>query len=313
MCTSFRLIADDASVIVARTMEFPTLMDASLVVIPRGFEMYSYAPRDRQGRPWTARYGAVGVDAFPQIDPEAGSYTWTDGVNEAGVYVGMLYHPGFCQFGSPDGIPAEQLMSAAHFAAFVLTTCATVDEARTALEGVSFWAWQPPGVSVQLTCHFAIHDADGHSVVVEWDSGRMRLFDDPLGVLTNAPSFDWHLTNLRNYVNLRTADAPTVKVDGVELAPLGVGAGASAENMALHIVNNFDIPDGLIIESVDPPIESQTLWRRISNLVERSYSVRMQHDHTFRKVYLADLDLDADGLRTVPLPVARGFPTLELG
>jgi choloylglycine hydrolase len=343
MCTSFRVIADDASVIVGRTMEFPTLMDAGLVVIPRGFEMHSYAPNSRQGRRWTARYGAVGVDAFPQADAEAGGYTWTDGVNEAGVYVGMLYHPGFCQFGSPDGIPAEQLMSAAHFAALVLTTCATVDEAKAVLQGVSFWPWQPPGISVQLMCHFAIHDAGGHAVVVEWDSGRMRVFDDPLGVLTNAPGFDWHLINLRNYVNLRTADVSAVTIEGVELAPLGVGAGmrglpgdstptarfvravayaaaatrqpdgAAAENMALHIVNNFDIPDGLVIESVDPPIEGQTLWSSIANLAERSYSVRMQHDHTFRKVYLADLDLDADRLRTMPLPAAHGFPPLEVG
>lgn len=338
MCTCFRLIADDRSVIVGRTMEFPTLMDASLVVIPRRFEMQSYAPGDQPGHRWTARYGAVGIDAFPQADPNTGGYSWTDGVNEAGVYVGLLYHPEFCQFSSPDGIPAERLMSPAHLAAFVLTTCATAGEARAALEGLTVWAWQPPSTPVELRCHFAVHDADGHAIVVEWDAGRMRIFDNPLGVLTNSPGFEWHLTNLRNYVNLRAVEAPTITVEGVEVAPLGVGAGmrglpgdstpparfvravaytaaakhqpdgATAENMALHIVNNFDIPDGLILESIKPPLEGQTLWSTITNLSDHSYSVRMQGDHTFRKVRLAHLDLDTPAPRVMPLPTAHGFP-----
>jgi choloylglycine hydrolase len=341
MCTSFRLIAEDGSAVVGRTMEFPTLMDATLVVIPRGFEMHSYAPGDQRGHQWTGRYGAVGIDAFPQADPDTGGYSWTDGVNEAGVYVALLYHPEFCQLNSPDGVPPAQLMSPAHLAAFVLTTSATVDEARAALESVTFWDWQPPRTPVQLRCHFAVHDAAGRATVVEWDAGRMRIFDNPLGVLTNSPGFEWHLTNLRNYVNLRATVEPTITLDGVELGPIGVGAGmrglpgdstpparfiravsytaaakrqpdgAAAENMALHIVNNFDIPDGLIIESIDPPLEGQTLWSTITNLADRTFSVRMQHDHTFRKLRLANLDLDADSPSLQPLPTAEGFPTYE--
>jgi len=342
VCTSFRLIAEDSTVVVGRTMEYPSLLDAELVVIPRGFAMHSHAPGDEVGHRWTATYGAIGVDAFPKADAETGRYTWTDGVNEAGVYVGLLYHPGFCEYGTSDGVPPERLMTAAHFAAFVLTTCATAGEARAALEELTFWPWHPPGLRVPMLCHFAIHDAAGASVVVEWDAGEMRVLDNPLGVLTNAPGFDWHMTNLRNYVNLHATDVHSVEIGGVKLKPLGVGSGmrglpgdstpparfiravaytsaaehqpdgAAAENMALHVVNNFDIPEGLIVESLDPPIEGQTTWSSITNLAERSYSIRMQRDHTFRKVRLAELDLEADGLRTIPLPAAQPFPALDL-
>jgi choloylglycine hydrolase len=305
--------------------------------------MHSHAPDDVVGHPWVARYGALGVDAFPKLDTETGRYTWTDGVNEAGLYAGMLYHPGFCHYGSPDGVPADRLMSPAHFVAFVLTTCATVDEARAVLDDVTVWPWQLSGQRIPMLCHFALHDAEGGSVAVEWVDGEMRVFDNPLGVLTNAPGFEWHLTNLRNYVNLGTADVHSIEIEGVKLKPLGVGSGMrglpgdstpparfvraveytssadrqpdgpAAENMALHIVNNFDIPAGLIVESLDPPVEGQTTWSSITNLAEPSYSIRMQRDHTFRKVYLGDLDLDGDTLRTIPLPEAEGFPTLDVG
>lgn len=39
------------------------------------------------------------------------------------------------------------------------------------------------------------------------------LFENPLGVITNAPEFSWYMTNLRNYVNLSALSLP-VKVSG---------------------------------------------------------------------------------------------------
>ena len=40
----------------------------------------------------------------------------------------------------------------------------------------------------------------------------MKIFDAPLGVITNAPSYDWHETNLRNYINLSPVALPGKKL-----------------------------------------------------------------------------------------------------
>ena len=47
------------------------------------------------------------------------------------------------------------------------------------------------------------------------EKGELKVHENPLGVLTNSPSFDWHVTNLRNYVNLTVTAVPPVELSGL--------------------------------------------------------------------------------------------------
>jgi choloylglycine hydrolase len=47
----------------------------------------------------------------------------------------------------------------------------------------------------------------------------------PLGVITNAPTYDWHETNLRNYINLSAVALPGKKIEDLDFKPLGGGSG----------------------------------------------------------------------------------------
>jgi len=53
----------------------------------------------------------------------------------------------------------------------------------------------------------------------------MKIFDNALGVLTNSPSFDWHTTNLRNYIHLSAVAIPEKKIAGLDFSPMGAGSG----------------------------------------------------------------------------------------
>ena len=224
MCTSLQLKAKDGSVVVGRTMEFPTLMDARLVVLPRGLELHSYAPDNKQGVTWTTKYGAVGIDAFPNIEP-TGYYAWTDGMNEKGLYVALQYHPGTAVFSSPDGVADDTLMSAIHLSTLVLSTCANFAEVRAKLAEVVVWPYVLGPMGMAPPCHFVFHDASGGCIAVEWDAGEMKIYDNPFGVFTNSPEFTWHTTNLRNYTHLSPDNPAVLTVAGQKLAPFGVGQG----------------------------------------------------------------------------------------
>ena len=51
---------------------------------------------------------------------------------------------------------------------------------------------------------WGIHDAAGHSIVVEFVKGELRLHNNTqVGVMTNDPTWDWHLQNVNNYVALQ--------------------------------------------------------------------------------------------------------------
>ena len=85
----------------------------------------------------------------------------------------------------------------------------SLDELRKALPGIKVWADDtlqsgptPP------TVHFVFTDRSGASMVLEFVKGEQRIYDGVAQVLTNAPTYDWHVTNLRNYLGM-TSGSPT--------------------------------------------------------------------------------------------------------
>src|SRR5512135_2949672 len=122
--------------------------------------------------------------------------------------------------------------------------------------------------------HIAFHDAGGNNLVVEFISGEVKVYDNPIGVLTNRPEFPWQMNNLRNYVNLDAKDVDSKMLNGVKIEAMGVGSGmhglpgdwtppsrfvrvaysldaalkpkdaAGAVNLAEHLLNIVDIPKG---------------------------------------------------------------------
>lgn len=73
-------------------MEFPDMLGAQLTAIPRESTFSSYTP-EGTGASWTTRFGVVGMDLVGD------SQFLSDGMNEAGLYAGLLYMPGFARIG----------------------------------------------------------------------------------------------------------------------------------------------------------------------------------------------------------------------
>jgi choloylglycine hydrolase len=76
------------------------------------------------------------------------------------------------------------------------------------------------------TLHWMVTDKSGKSLVIEQTEEGLKIFDNPVGVMTNAPSFDWHLINLTQYAGLTTNRADIHKWSDLELVTLGNGSGA---------------------------------------------------------------------------------------
>jgi choloylglycine hydrolase len=336
MCTSFRLSAGDGTVVVGRTMEFPNLMGARITALPIGYEGTGIGVDGASGKTWTSTYGIVGMNAFG----EAGLLT--DGMNDHGVYAGLLYMPGFCDYTPAEGADPSSLMSIVDSVAYLLGTSASIADAKAAMAGVTVWPYVFGPFGFAPPAHLVVHDRTGASAVFEWRDGQMVVFDNPIGVATNSPHLDWHLTNLRNYVNLTTTNPATRTIQGVELAPVGQGpgmnglpgdssppsrflratalsasirpveTGAELENTALHVLNNFDLPHGYVRDGDDPANDDRTLWSTIANLKDLRYVVRTYENPIPQAIDLANVDFQAEKPIEVDLPTGT-FATLALG
>ena len=56
-------------------------------------------------------------------------------------------------------------------------------------------------------------------MVIEKTADGLHILDNPVGVLTNSPDFPWHLTNLRNYLNLSPTPVSYTHLDVYKRQP----------------------------------------------------------------------------------------------
>ena len=235
MCTDLRLVALKDLHVSARTLDFAYEVGSTVQVVPRGQEWTATATTTQATTlSWSNDLGFVGMTAF--------GFTryFIDGLNEAGLSVGTLWLP---ETDLPKDPPAAGPAPAIDFinlAGWLLGTCRTVADVRATLAGVQIWnapvrrMW-PEGKPVPdkltplldwaFTEHLAIHDSKGGDLVVEFLGGRARLHDNVIGVLTNSPTYDWHVTNLRNYIGLTNVEDQPVNLMGMPVTATGNGTG----------------------------------------------------------------------------------------
>jgi len=335
-CTSLRVRAQDGAILVGRSMEFAMPLDSQVMIVPRGFALSSTGPGGKPGLAWRAKHGFVAAN-FLGVDAAA------DGLNEAGLSVGALLLPGFAGYQQAGPEDAERAVGQPYLASWMLSSFATVDEVKEALPGIVVFDDAVQGVSFPL--HWAVYDAAGGSIVVEYVDGALRVHDNPVGVLTNSPPFDWQMTNLRNYVNLTSLQVGPLDLDGYRVEPLGQGTGllgvpgdytpphrfvrtvaltyaalpvkdaAAGANLAFHLLNAVDIPRGAIAERSGTPNKGKaksdltydyTQWVTVRDLANRVFYFRTYDDLAVRKIELAKVDLAASAIRHVPMSGGAG-------
>ncbi|PSL20235.1 linear amide C-N hydrolase [Shimia abyssi] len=219
-CTGIMLSGLDGSIVRARTAEWgPFDLETKINIIPSGFT-YSAGemPDGQEGANWFGRFGMVGISMLDHGAP-------ADGLNEAGLSAGLFYLPGYTEYQeylpelAKNSIPGDLLAS------YVLSQYETVDEAAAGLADVRVVGVVDETLGFPFPFHLLVADRFGGRIVIEYIDGKLTVFDAPLGVITNSPNYDWHMTNLNNYVNLSALGLPAVEASGLTFAPLGAGSG----------------------------------------------------------------------------------------
>lgn len=87
--------------------------------------------------------------------------------------------------------------------------------------------------------HYKVVDKTGAAIVIEFVDGKAKIFDS-VGVITNNPTYDWQVTNLRNYVGLQSKNHEKVRFMKASYEKLSNGTGAVGlpgdftTNLAVH-------------------------------------------------------------------------------
>ncbi|HSD91725.1 MAG TPA: choloylglycine hydrolase family protein [Methyloceanibacter sp.] len=322
-CTGISLKADDGAAIRARTLEFGFPLQSNVIVVPAGKEFTAAMPDGSKGLSYTSRYNVVGANAFSAT-------MIIDGLNDQGLSIGLFYFPGYAQYADASKVDASRALAPQDFGMWVLGNFATVDEVKQAVQDIAMVATPFPGLGsakgMAADVHFFVQDKSGKSIALEPIGGKIKVTDAPLGVMTNAPTYGWHMTNLDNYLNLSVKDVGSVKLGPVTLNAVSSGSGlhglpgdftapsrfvrasifsqaatpnAKAEDAvisAFHILNQFDIPKGSVINaSVGGAQPEITEWTSANDLKNLRWYFRTFQDQSIRMVDLKEAIAAAKG------------------
>jgi choloylglycine hydrolase len=322
-CTGITIKPKDGSIIFARTLEFAMDLKSNIIVVPRGKEYVGSTPNGMPGLRWQTKYGIVGTNAFDLP-------VTVDGLNEKGLAIGLFYFPGFAKYQEVKAEDVSKSLAPWELGVFLLGTCADVKEAVAAAQNVRVGNVVQKDMGFVPPAHFILSDAGGNCVVLEHIDGQLKVHANPLGVMSNSPTFDWHLTNLSNYVNMTVSNVPLIDISGKDFKGFGQGSGmlglpgdftppsrfiravafsksalpvTSAHEgilQAFHILNQFDIPKGAArgMEHGEE-VADYTLWTSASDLKNLRYYYRTYDNSRIRMVDLKAVDLGAKDIRTI--------------
>lgn len=199
-CTDLQMRTVDGSCVVGRTMDFDRPLHSALAIYPRGEQRSSVKPNGQKGMSWRSRYAYAGMN-------ELGNRQMiSDGINEKGLALEDLWLAE-TQYNLVNDMD-ERVLLLYDLPAWILGNCATVTEVKQQLPLVKIWANNIAVLNSVPPLHFAIHDASGANIVVEFLNHQTVIIDNPVGALTNSPPFTEQLTHLTQYAALTNQNQP---------------------------------------------------------------------------------------------------------
>lgn len=212
MCTSLAMKTNDFYF--GRTMDLDYELNTSVVITPRNYPFHF-----RRSKIIRQHYAIIGMAHVMNNYP-----LYADAANERGLCIAGLNFPGNAYYPKEED-PHKSNISPFELPLWILGQCATIDEVRHLL-GSTHIIHLDFQEDLPLTpLHWHIADQNS-SIALEVTSQGLVLHDNPVGVLTNNPTFDFQLTNLSQYMNLITSYPKNCFSDLKGITPFGQGLGS---------------------------------------------------------------------------------------
>lgn len=163
-------------------------------------------------------YAMIGMATVVEDQP-----LYYEATNEHGLSAAGLNFPGNAVY--QPKLPDKINITPFELIPWLLGQYRTVAEVRKALQDVSLLREHfSEGLSL-TPLHWMVADRN-ESIVIEPMTNGLRVHDDPVGILTNNPPFEYHMLNLSNYLNL-TPEEPTNRFSTkLDLRPYSRGLGS---------------------------------------------------------------------------------------
>lgn len=195
-----------------RNLDLEYGYNETVAVTPRNFPFVF-----RKADPMNTHYAMIGMATMSSGQP-----LYYEATNEKGLSMAGLNFPGIAKY-----LPEKAGMvniTPFEFIPWILGQCENISQVRDCLKNLNL---VDISFSPQLPLsplHWIIADKE-QSITVEPREDGLRIYDNPIGVLTNNPPFDFHLYNLSNYMNISIDPAVNRFSEELDVKPYSNGMG----------------------------------------------------------------------------------------
>jgi choloylglycine hydrolase len=211
LCTAITFTASNHYF--GRNLDFENDFGEAVVITPRN---YPFAFRKKGII--KSHFAMIGMAVVDNNYP-----LYFDGMNEKGLSMAGLYFPGNARYLSEN--KGMNNIAPFEFIRWIFGTCQNLSQVKLRLNNLNLMD-TPYSKQYPLSpLHWIIANKEA-SIVVEPMADGIKVHDNPVGVLTNNPPFDFHMHNLTGYLNLTREEPVNRFSPKCELSPYSRGMGA---------------------------------------------------------------------------------------
>lgn len=239
MCTAIKI--NGKRQLFGRTLDVEASYGEKVIISKRDY-VFKFSPLKRAA----PHYAMLGIGCVADGYP-----LYFDAINEKGLAAAALSFVGNAFYRESEN--GKYNVASFDFIPWILSECVTVTEAaelisKTNITSECFSPDMPP-----TPLHFIVSDKE-RSITVESVRDGIKVYDNPLGVLTNNPPFEYHLANASAYMYLdprqsKNTIAPDLKLEHTSrgMGAFGMPGDYSSQSRfvrALFVKNHIGSIDG---------------------------------------------------------------------
>ena len=244
MCTAATYCTKDHYF--GRTLDYEVSYGESVVITPRNFPFVF-----RHTAPMEHHYAIIGMATV------AGDYPlYYEATNEKGLSMAGLNFPGNTDY-KPLAAGKENVATF-ELIPWLLGQCATVAEAKVHLAEINLANTPFSEMFPVSPLHWILADRN-EAITIESVKSGLQIYENPVGILTNNPPFDYQMTNLSNYLHLSTEQPENHFAPELGLAPYSRGMGMLGMPGDLSSASRFVRAAFTKLHSISGDTESESI------------------------------------------------------
>ena len=211
MCTCINFKTKDNYF--GRNLDLEYRFNEKVVITPRNYKFNL-----KNGTSITSKYSMIGMATVVSNYP-----LYAEATNEKGLSMAGLYFPkNACFFKEEDN---KLNLSPYELIPYFLGLYSSISEIKKDITKLNITNTPFSKEMPVSDLHWMISD-ESECIVIEQMEDGLKVYNNPIDVLTNNPPFEYHLNNINNYSNLSPYNSENTFSNKINLNQYGQGMGA---------------------------------------------------------------------------------------